>query len=87
MTKTMQVDHVHSLYQGGADEFENMLPSCRSCNHRKGAMSLKQFRAEIEHQLKVLNRDNVTYRNARRFGQVKEVHKPIVFYFEKLEKT
>lgn len=36
----MQVDHIHPQYKGGKDDFENLLPSCRMCNFRKGSNSL-----------------------------------------------
>jgi len=82
-TKEMVIDHMEPLANGGADEFENMYPSCRSCNHRKGTSSLESFRAQVERFPAVLARDSVTYRNAVRFGLVKPNPKSIVFCFEK----
>jgi hypothetical protein len=80
----MQVDHVKPLSSGGEDTVENMLPSCRSCNHRKGGSTLESFRKQIERFLHVLERDNVTYRNAVRFGLIIPNPHPIRFYFEKV---
>ncbi len=79
----MQVDHVVPIYNGGADEFNNMLPACRPCNHRKGAESLEQFRTSIEKSVDVLNRDGgATYRNAVRFGMIIPNPHHVEFYFE-----
>ena len=84
--KDMQVDHVIALsYHNGADELFNMLPACRSCNHRKGRSSLESFREQIELAPTVLMRDSVTYKNAVRFGLVKPTPHKIVFYFEKIQ--
>lgn len=82
----MQIDHVTPLHNGGEDTESNMLPACRSCNHYKGSSSLGGFRRNVERMLDVLKRDNVTYRNAVRFGLIIPKPKKIVFYFEKLER-
>ena len=42
--KDMQVDHLISKYHNGDDEYNNLMPSCRSCNHYKRANSLEGFR-------------------------------------------
>ncbi|MDE6455005.1 MAG: HNH endonuclease [Dysosmobacter sp.] len=82
--KEMQVDHVMPLRKGGADTLENMLPACRSCNHYKGSLTMAQFRKSVERMPEVLMRDNVTYKNAVRFGLVWPMPRPVTFYFEKL---
>lgn len=82
--KDMQIDHVKSLYwHDGTNEMENLLPSCRSCNHYKGTSTLEQFRANLERMPQVLMRDNVTYRIATRYGLVIPNQNKVVFYFEK----
>lgn len=81
--KDMQVDHVQPISVCGADEIENMLPACRSCNYYKGALDLDGFRYYIERSTMTLQRDSVTYRNAARFGQVIPNKHPVIFYFEK----
>lgn len=81
----MAVDHVIPLAHGGADEMDNMLPSCRSCNHYKDTRTLEHFREAVEKFPAVLKRDSVTYRNAVRFGLVKPNPHKVTFYFEKLE--
>lgn len=81
----MQIDHVFPLHRGGADEYDNMLPACRSCNHRKHTLTVDKFRAEVEKFPAVLERDSVTYKNAVRFGLVIPNPHSVVFYFERME--
>lgn len=81
----MQVDHVIPLdgwNYSGPDTLDNMLPSCRSCNHYKSRSSLETFRKMLERIPGVLQRDNVTYQIAVRFGLVIPSPHPVKFYFE-----
>lgn len=81
----MQADHIEPLELGGADELSNLYPSCRSCNHYKNTFTIERFRKALEHMPDVLMRDNVTYKNAVRFGLIKHSENPKVeFYFEKV---
>lgn len=82
--KEMQVDHVVAFNTWGTDDDDNLLPSCRGCNNYKHENSIEQFRKAAERWDEVLMRDNVTYRNAVRFGQVIPSPKPVVFYFEQI---
>lgn len=79
----MQVDHVQALRCCGKDEIDNMLPACRSCNHYKSTLGIEDFRKALERQPTVLEKNNVTYQIAVRYGLVIPNPKPIVFYFEK----
>lgn len=89
----MQVDHLIPMqfYEAylkkgvDIDTMDNYMPACRSCNHYKDTMTLDKFRAAIEKMPAVLMRDNVTYRNAVRFGLVTPNPHTIKFYFERLE--
>lgn len=83
----MQIDHVIPLRNGGEDCESNMLPSCRSCNHYKGASSLSTFRRLLEKMPSALKRDNVTYRNAVRFGLVVPNPHKVTFFFERQEEN
>lgn len=79
----MQADHIVPLELGGADDIFNLYPACRSCNHYKHTLTVEKFRQALERMPNVLMRDNVTYRNAVRFGMIKHPEKPKVkFYFE-----
>lgn len=87
----MQVDHVvpvefYEAYKAMGQDLnamDNLLPACRSCNNYKHTLTLEKFRAALEHMPDVLARDNVTYRNAVRFGLVTPTPHPVVFYFER----
>jgi 5-methylcytosine-specific restriction endonuclease McrA len=81
--KAMQVDHVHPLRKGGADEMDNWMPACRSCNIYKSTLTVEQFRKCIEDIHKKLMRDSATYRHGIRFGVIKECVPEVVFHFEK----
>lgn len=80
--KDMQVDHIFPLRKGGADEMDNMLPACRSCNHYKSTLDVEAFRSYISRIPARLMRENVAFNVGQRFGVVKHVSTPIVFYFE-----
>lgn len=82
----MQIDHIVPLRSGGSDVPENMLPTCRSCNHYKRGNSLEGWRKMLEALPNTLERDSYSYRQAVRFGLVKPTPRKIVFYFEKLGK-
>ena len=87
----MQADHLIPmmfyetyLTQGiDIDSLENLMPSCRSCNNYKHSLTIEKFREAVARFTDVLLRDNVTYRNAVRFGQIKPTPHPVIFYFEK----
>ena len=64
---------------------ENLMPSCRSCNNYKSSLTLEKFRQAIERWPEVLQRDNVTYRNAVRFGMIEPKPHKVMFYFELLK--
>lgn len=66
------------------DTFDNMLPSCASCNIQKSSMPLEHFREVIQDKLTQLERES-NYRTAKRYGLLKETPKDIVFYFETLK--
>ena len=46
--KEMQVDHIVSKRRYGTDDFENLYPACRQCNHYKRAEPLAIFRRMIK---------------------------------------
>lgn len=42
--KAMTVDHLMPQSKGGGNGIENLMPSCRECNHAKGADIIETFR-------------------------------------------
>lgn len=87
--RDMQVDHFRPLgaYQDinrGTDDFDNLMPSCRMCNHYKRAHSLETFRRYIEEIPRKL-KDNYIYKVGLAYGLVVENKKPIKFYFEEVD--
>jgi len=80
----MQIDHVFPVMLGGTDDMRNLMPTCRSCNNYKSTLTLSKFRNAVERWPFVLARDNVTYRNAVRFGMVKPIPHDVTFYFERI---
>ncbi len=79
----MQVDHIKALERGGTDDMDNLYPACRSCNHYKHTLTVEGFREALERMPSVLMRDSVTYKNAVRYGLIKQVKDNVVFLFEK----
>ena len=84
--KDMQVDHIKPLRIGGADTLDNMISSCRRCNHYKSTLDLEGFRTYLHGIHERLSRDSVPYQTGKRFGMIKEVHSPVIFYFERRQK-
>lgn len=84
--KDMQVDHVIPLAHGGEDAVDNMLPTCRGCNHYKRGMEFEKWRKQIEQIPRVLERDCYTYRRGVSFGVVEPKPHRVVFYFEQMSK-
>ena len=64
------------------DSFDNLVPSCASCNIMKSDMDIEDFRQLISNFAKRLNRDISIYRHARKYELVKETDKEVVFWFE-----
>lgn len=42
--KEMQIDHLFPKAGGGTDDINNLMPSCRTCNHYKRALDLETYR-------------------------------------------
>ena len=83
----MQIDHFvpkRGWVEQGTDDIDNLMPSCRLCNHYKRANSLETFRryiAEIPQKLK----QNYIYKVGIVYGNVSEEEKSISFYFERMQ--
>lgn len=84
--KDMQVDHLIPLEgrnKHGTDDFENLMPACRRCNHYKRANSLEGWRKMIEEIPNKLKRDSYIYKVGVDYGLVEPKPHKIQFYFER----
>ena len=82
--KDMQVDHFIPLYKdslSGCDDYTNLMPSCRQCNHYKRCHDLETFRRYIYEIPEKLS-DNYIYKIGIRYGNIIDNTKEIKFYFE-----
>ena len=84
--KDMQVDHLHPLHLGGTNDFDNLMPSCKQCNHYKSTYTLEKFRDQLGLLTSRLD-EHFIYRLAKKYMLVEEhIHKiPVQFYFEWLK--
>lgn len=94
--RDMQVDHfipqeldplvVAGNFPGlnSVDDIQNLMPSCRTCNHYKRAHNLETFRRYIQEIPKKL-RTNYIYKIGVLYGNVVENEKSVKFYFETVE--
>lgn len=64
------------------DTLENMMPSCSSCNLYKHGADLETFRMILTKLTIGLERDEVRYRFAKRYGLIAETNIEVKFYFE-----
>lgn len=88
--KDMQVDHFAPLRNWDKSrteeelwDFNNLMPSCRQCNHYKGSYSVETFRqmiADIPEKLKSSSK----YRIGIKYNLISENDKLIKFYFERI---
>ncbi len=90
----MQVDHKVPLYRGygtlvwverGTDDMENLMPSCRRCNFRKGTFTVEQFRKELLKQCEGIIKRSFQVKQSIDYGLLKVHLTPVMFYFEKWE--
>lgn len=58
------IDHVYPRLRGGTNEFENLVPTCVSCDVRKGNMLVEEFLAILrEEERKRLTEEEVRRAN------------------------
>ena len=67
----------------GTDDISNKMPSCSPCNLWKKTFTVEQFREEIAKQPERVRAKSGGFRMAERFGLVKTIDLPVVFWFEK----
>ena len=81
--KEMQVDHAVPKVNGGTDDFSNLMPSCRRCNHYKRGEDVKRFRQLLMGLLLRLQKIYI-YKVALDYGFIEENGWDGKFYFEKV---
>ena len=82
--KDMQVDHRVPKKNGGTDEFGNLMPSCRLCNHYKRAESLEHFRQAISTIPQKLGERQYIYKVGMAYGFYDNAQRTVKFWFEQL---
>ena len=91
--KRWHEDHFEPIYRGhkvdrasnpeyGEDVESNKVPCCAPCNLFKSVYSVEEFREQISLQVERARKGSVNFRTAERFGLIKPVIKPVVFWFE-----
>jgi hypothetical protein len=90
--KKMQVDHFwpqflkHHQKDLDNNRFENLMPSCHKCNNHKHGMKPEVWRSELKRQIEMLKK-NAQFDRALRFGQIGVYDKPILFWYEIIQKA
>ena len=85
----MQVDHFKpqrawNPEDSGTDDIENLMPSCRMCNHYKRAHDLETFRRYIA-EIPLKLQENYIFKIGVVYGNVLPNEKSIKFYFERVK--
>ncbi len=82
-----QVDHkIPKAKLREADFWDNLMPSCRACNIRKGTLSIERFRTELVRDTYQLDRDSAKFRLLQKYNLIVITNKEIEFYFEKVKR-
>ena len=91
----MEIDHLTPVYHfeikselqdKSPDDFDNLMPACRSCNRYKDTYNIETFREVISKIPFKLRRDHKTFSIGERFELIQVNEHPVEFYFEKCEK-
>lgn len=82
--KAMQVDHIFPKCCRGGDTIENLMPTCRRCNHYKRANTLENFRNLMMSLHQRLGKIYILS-VAVNFGMCEVKPFDGVFYFERLK--
>jgi 5-methylcytosine-specific restriction endonuclease McrA len=93
---SMHLDHIKPRFRGstdkelyemgitrGTNKVDNLNPSCSSCNISKSTFTIEDWRIDLNEKPKRLRKTQSSFRLMEKFGKIKEIKTPIVFYFEK----
>ena len=64
------------------DTAKNLVPACASCNKLKSSLDVDYLRVYIYNFVDSLNKYTNQYKFAKKYGQIQETRKPVVFWFE-----
>ena len=64
------------------DNYDNLFPACAPCNLFKSVFGIEEYRNQIAMQAGRALKTSVNFRTAERFGLVKVIERPVVFWFE-----
>lgn len=81
--KDMQVEHALAKRNGGTDCIDNLMPSCRRCNHYKRAADIETFRNFLLGGLMERLMKIYIFRVALDYGMITINGWDKKFYFEK----
>ena len=82
LDKLAESENIRRIEKGNND-IENLNPSCRQCNFRKGTRGLEEFRKELELQAKRIIKYSFQVRQSLDYGLLEYHDHPVRFYFEK----
>lgn len=68
------------------NNIRNLVPSCISCNLWKGHSTIEEFRKSIQDQPAFRRDKSSGFRIAEKYGLIKVIEKPIMFWFEKRDR-
>lgn len=77
------IEHMIPKSIGGNNDEDNLMLSCCECNIVKSNMNVEEFRIYISN-LPNYFLEQIRFRVAKKFKQIKTTQKPIIFYFETL---
>lgn len=80
----MTIDHILPIYRGGTNYPVNLNPCCKSCNRYKSSNTVEEFRKKVGYILNRLNKNNSTYKIAKKYNLIEENNHEIKFYYEEL---
>jgi len=83
--KDMQVDHIVPKRRDGTDDFDNLNPACRRCNHYKSSLTLEGFRDTIEKIPEKLMGREYIFKVGVDYGFFEPWRRKVTFYFEEME--
>lgn len=63
----------------------NMMPACAPCNISKGGYRLEEWRQLIARSHEIVAREKSIFRAGVRFGVIRVMDDPVVFFFERPE--